>query len=175
MDGNLGEQCTVTSHPSLLMFGHGQSLAPTHSRLDPWQVCLGGLDACEVVGSCCQQLSVLICETLPVSSTLPGSGSQVLWVVLAAAQVSSAGNVPKGQPWGGRWRLGSCECVLLEGPRHLFYPPISLGQQVTILQRVTPARGSSCCPQLCCNTQTWPRRQSGTAPSAVTLKVKSLL
>lgn len=175
MDGNLGEQCPVTSHPSLLMFGHGQGLGPTHLRLDLWQACLGGLDSCKVVGSCCQQLPVLICETLPVSSTLPGSGSQVLWVVLAAAQVSSAGNAPMGRPWGGRWRLGSCECVLLEGPRHFFYPPISLQQQVTILQRVTPARGSSCCPQLCCNTQTWPRRQSGTAPSAVTLKVKSLL
>lgn len=100
MDGNLGEQCTVTSHPSLLMFGHGQSLAQTHSRLDSWQACLGGLDACEVVGSCREQLSVLIHETLPVSSTLPGSGSQVLWVVFAAAQVSSAGNVPMGWPWG---------------------------------------------------------------------------
>lgn len=146
MDGNLSEQCTVTSQPSLLMFGHGQSLAQTRSRLDSWQACLGGLEAREVTGSCCQQLSVLVHETLPVSLALPGSGSQVLWVVFAAAQVSGAGNMPTGRPWGGRWHLGSCECVLLEGPGHFFYQPISLGQQVTILQSVTPARGSSCCP-----------------------------
>uniref|UniRef100_A0A8C3UL48 RING-type domain-containing protein n=1 Tax=Catharus ustulatus TaxID=91951 RepID=A0A8C3UL48_CATUS len=103
MDGNLSEQCIVTSQCSLLKFGHRQSLAQTRSRLSSWQACLGEREAREVTG-----------------------------MLLAAAQVScGAGIMSVGWPWGGQRCLGSCECVLFEGLGHSLEPPISLGQQVT--------------------------------------------